>query len=111
MKNHLSDDCYSKRKWSTCGSNSRTTREHTQQTAIRKSLNKLKGQSISKSTTLRTTKMPKTFGECKYCGSNKHHPNNCEFYQGCKVYESIAHEIDDYPKNLRNNRKPRVAIK
>ncbi|GJS71011.1 retrovirus-related pol polyprotein from transposon TNT 1-94 [Tanacetum coccineum] len=111
MKNHLSDDCYSKPKCSTCGSISHTTKEHTKQTAVRKSLNKLKGQSTSKSTPIRTTRMPKTFSECKYCGSNKHHPDDCEFYPGCEICRSIAHEIVDCPKNLRNNMKQRVAIK
>ncbi|GJV77158.1 retrovirus-related pol polyprotein from transposon TNT 1-94 [Tanacetum coccineum] len=51
--------------------------------------------------------MPKTFGECKYYGSNKHHPDDCEFYPGCEICGSIAHEIADCPKNLRNNRKQR----
>ncbi|GKB80854.1 hypothetical protein Tco_0947749, partial [Tanacetum coccineum] len=111
MKNHLSDDCYSKPKCSTCGSISHTTKEHTKQTAVRKSLNKLKGQSTSKSTPIRTTRMPKTFSECKYCGSNKHHPDDCEFYPGCEICRSIAHEIVDCPKNLRNNMKQRDYLK
>ncbi|GJZ24553.1 retrovirus-related pol polyprotein from transposon TNT 1-94 [Tanacetum coccineum] len=50
MRTHLSDDCYSKLKCSTCGSISHTTKEHTEQTIVRKSLNNLKGQSTSKST-------------------------------------------------------------
>ncbi|GKD13963.1 retrovirus-related pol polyprotein from transposon TNT 1-94 [Tanacetum coccineum] len=111
MRNHLSDDCYSKPKCSTCGLIFHTTKEHTEQTAVRKSLNKLKGQSTSKFTPVRTTRMSKTFGECKYCGSNKHHPDDCEFYPWCEIYGSIAHEIVDCPKNLRNSRKQRVAIK
>ncbi|GKC57411.1 hypothetical protein Tco_1085009 [Tanacetum coccineum] len=111
LKNHLSDDCYLKPKCSTCGSNSHTTKEHTEQIAVRKSVNKLKGQSTSKHIPVRTTRMPKTFSECKYCGSNKHHPDDCEFYPWCEIYGRIAHEIADYPKNLRNSRKQRVAIK
>ncbi|GKA63215.1 retrovirus-related pol polyprotein from transposon TNT 1-94 [Tanacetum coccineum] len=111
VKNHLSDDCYSKPKCSTCGSCSHTTKEHTEQTVVKKSLNKLKGQSTSKSTPVRTTRMPKTFSECKYCGSNKHHLDDYEFYPRCEICGSIAHEIADCPKNLRNNRKQRVAIK
>ncbi|GJZ03908.1 hypothetical protein Tco_0537183 [Tanacetum coccineum] len=83
MKNHLSDDCYSKPKCSTYGSFSHTTKEHTEQTIVRKSLNKLKGQSTSISTPVRTTRMSKTF----------------------------AHEIADCPKNLRNSRKQRIDIK
>ncbi|GJR31238.1 retrovirus-related pol polyprotein from transposon TNT 1-94 [Tanacetum coccineum] len=111
IRNHLSDDCYSKPKCSTCGSISHTTKEHTKQTDVRKSLNKLKGQSTSKSIPVRTARMPKTFGECKYCESNKHHPNDCEFYPGCEICGSIAHEIVDCPKNLRNSRKQRIATK
>ncbi|GKA82265.1 retrovirus-related pol polyprotein from transposon TNT 1-94 [Tanacetum coccineum] len=34
-----------------------------------------------------------------------------EEVKGCEICGSIAHEIADCPKNLRNNRKPRVAIK
>ncbi|GJR69811.1 retrovirus-related pol polyprotein from transposon TNT 1-94 [Tanacetum coccineum] len=43
--------------------------------------------------------------------SNKHHPDDCEFYPGCEICRSIAHEIADYPKNLRNSKKQRIAIK
>ncbi|GJZ75311.1 hypothetical protein Tco_0639776 [Tanacetum coccineum] len=109
MRNHLSDDCYSKPKCSTCGSISHTTKEHTEQTAVRKSLNKLKGQSTF--TPIRTARMSKAFGECKYCGSNKHHPDDYEFYPGCQICGSIAHEIADCPKNLRNSKKQRITIK
>nr|GEW44544.1 hypothetical protein [Tanacetum cinerariifolium] len=111
MRNHFSDDCYSKPKCSTCGSYSHTTKEHTEQIAVWKSLNKLKGQSSSKSSLVRNTRMSKTFGECIYCGSNKHHPDDYEFYPGCEINGSIAYEIADCLKNLRNNRKQRVAIK
>ncbi|GKE16313.1 retrovirus-related pol polyprotein from transposon TNT 1-94 [Tanacetum coccineum] len=111
MKNHLSDDCYSKPKCSTYDSCSHTTKEHTEQTTVRKSLNNLKGQSTSKPTPTRINRISKTFRECKYYGSNKYHPDDCEFYPGCEICESIAHEIDDYPKNLRNSKKQRVAIK
>ncbi|GJW76277.1 retrovirus-related pol polyprotein from transposon TNT 1-94 [Tanacetum coccineum] len=111
MRNHLFDYCYSKPKCSTCGLISHTTKEHTEQTAVRKSLNILKGQSTFKSIPVRTTRMSKTFGECKYYGSNKHHPDDCKFYPGCEICGSIAHEIADCPKNLRNSRKQRIAIK
>ncbi|GJR74047.1 hypothetical protein Tco_0086412 [Tanacetum coccineum] len=111
MKNHLSDNCYTKPKCYTYGSCSHTTKEHTKQTTVRKYLNKLKGQSTSKPTPARINKMSKIFGECKYCGSNKHHPDDSEFYTGCEICRSIAHEIADCPKNLGNSRKQRVAIK
>ncbi|GKE90860.1 hypothetical protein Tco_1571955, partial [Tanacetum coccineum] len=71
--------------------------EHTEQTAVRKSLNILKGQSSSKSTPVRTARMYKKFRECKYYESNKHHLNDCEFYPGCEICGSIAHEIADCP--------------
>ncbi|GKB88977.1 retrovirus-related pol polyprotein from transposon TNT 1-94 [Tanacetum coccineum] len=71
----------------------------------------MKVQSTSKSTPVRTAIMSKTFGEYKYCGSNKHHPDDCKFYPGCEICGSIAHEIVDCPKNLRNSRKQRIAIK
>nr|GEX25234.1 retrovirus-related Pol polyprotein from transposon TNT 1-94 [Tanacetum cinerariifolium] len=74
-----------------------------EQTAVRKSLNKLKDQSTSKPIPVRTTRMPETFSECKYCRSNKHYLDECEFYLG--------REIADCPKNLRNSRKQRVDIK
>ncbi|GJX91247.1 retrovirus-related pol polyprotein from transposon TNT 1-94 [Tanacetum coccineum] len=103
MKNHLSDDCYSKPKCSTYGSCSYTIKEDTEQSTVGKYLNNLKGQSTSKPTPTRINRISKTFRECKYCGSNKHHPDDCEFYPWCEICRSIAHEIDDYPKNLRNN--------
>ncbi|GKC05126.1 hypothetical protein Tco_0996736 [Tanacetum coccineum] len=111
MKNHLSDDCYSKPKCSTYGSCSYTIKEDTEQSTVGKYLNNLKGQSTSKPTPTRINRISKTFRECKYCGSNKHHPDDCEFYPWCEICRSIAHEIDDYPKNLRNSKKQRVAIK
>ncbi|GKC92410.1 hypothetical protein Tco_1157852 [Tanacetum coccineum] len=55
--------------------------------------------------------MPKTFSECKYCGSNKHHPDDCEFYPGCEICGNIAHEIVDCPKNLTNGRKQKDYLK
>ncbi|GJQ90869.1 hypothetical protein Tco_0002008 [Tanacetum coccineum] len=94
-----------------CSSKTHKQKEHIEQTAVRKSLNKLKGQSTSKSTPVRTDRMSKTFIECKYYGSNKHHPDDCEFYPMCEICGSIAHEIADCPKNIRNSRKQRIAIK
>ncbi|GJW82260.1 retrovirus-related pol polyprotein from transposon TNT 1-94 [Tanacetum coccineum] len=49
--------------------------------------------------------MPKTSSDSKYSGPDKHHPYECEFYPRCEIYGSIAHELADYPKNIRNNRK------
>ncbi|GJZ94042.1 retrovirus-related pol polyprotein from transposon TNT 1-94 [Tanacetum coccineum] len=74
-------------------------------------MEEVKGQSTSKPTPARINRMSKTFGECKYCGSIKHHPDDCEFYPGCEICGSIAHEIADCPKNLRNSRKQRDYLK
>ncbi|GKA18057.1 retrovirus-related pol polyprotein from transposon TNT 1-94 [Tanacetum coccineum] len=111
LKNHLFDDYYSKTKCSTRGSNNHLTKEHTEQTAVKRTLNKLKNQPPLKPTPKKTFRMSNPSSECKYHGSNKHHPDNCEFYPGCEICGSIAHEITDYPKNLRNNRKQRIANK
>ncbi|GJT67574.1 retrovirus-related pol polyprotein from transposon TNT 1-94 [Tanacetum coccineum] len=109
LKNHLFDDCYSKPKCSTCGSNEHLTREHTIQTAVKRTLNKLKNQPPLKPTPNKTSRMSNPSSECKYYGSNKHHLDNCEFYSGCEICGSIAHEITNCPKNLRNIRKQRIA--
>ncbi|GJW06291.1 retrovirus-related pol polyprotein from transposon TNT 1-94 [Tanacetum coccineum] len=71
--------------------------------------------SVSQASSLKTPKqkiwMSKTFRECTYFGSIKHHPDDYEFYPGCEICGSIAHEIADYPKNLRNSRKQRDYLK
>nr|GEY91908.1 hypothetical protein [Tanacetum cinerariifolium] len=109
LKNYLSGDYYSKPKCSTCGSNDHLTKEHTEQTAIKKTLNKLKAQLHLKPTLKKSHRIPKPFNDCKYCGFNNHHSDDCEFYHGCEIFGSIAHEIADYPKNLRNNKKPKES--
>ncbi|GJX45057.1 hypothetical protein Tco_0261733 [Tanacetum coccineum] len=45
LRNHLSNDCYTKCKCSTCGSTNHMTKEHPEQDAIKKTLNKLKARS------------------------------------------------------------------
>ncbi|GJU09275.1 hypothetical protein Tco_1125705 [Tanacetum coccineum] len=46
----------------------------------------------------------------KYCGFNEHHSDKYEYYPGCDVSGSIAHEPADYDKKTTpNNRKPRIA--
>ncbi|GJU58139.1 hypothetical protein Tco_1235905 [Tanacetum coccineum] len=55
--------------------------------------------------------IPKPFKDCKYRGFNDHHSNNYEYYPGCEVCGSIAHEPVDCPKKLLNNRKPRIGNK
>ncbi|GKB83546.1 retrovirus-related pol polyprotein from transposon TNT 1-94 [Tanacetum coccineum] len=51
----------------------------------------------------------KPFKECKYCGFNDHHSYHYEFYPGCEVCGSIAHEPSDCPKKHPNFRRPRIA--
>ncbi|GJW72275.1 retrovirus-related pol polyprotein from transposon TNT 1-94 [Tanacetum coccineum] len=53
----------------------------------------------------------KPFSDCKYCSFNNHHSDNCEYYLGCEIRGSTAHEIADCPKKHLNNRKQRMANK
>ncbi|GJX86158.1 retrovirus-related pol polyprotein from transposon TNT 1-94 [Tanacetum coccineum] len=105
FKNHLSDDCYSKPKCSTCGSTDHLTKEHLEHAAIKKTLSKLKAQSPLKPTPKKDPMIPKPFKECKYYGFNDHHSDNCEYYPGCKVCSSIAHEPSNCPKKHSNSRR------
>ncbi|GJS62178.1 retrovirus-related pol polyprotein from transposon TNT 1-94 [Tanacetum coccineum] len=86
FKNHLSDDCYSKPKCSTCGSTDHLTKEHLEHAAVKKTLSKLKAQSPLKPSPKKAPMIPKPFKECKYCGFNDHHSDHCEFYPGCEDY-------------------------
>ncbi|GJU12034.1 retrovirus-related pol polyprotein from transposon TNT 1-94 [Tanacetum coccineum] len=111
FKNHLSDYCYSKPKCSTYGSTDHLTKEHLEHAAVKKTLSKLKAQSPLKPSPKKAPMIPKPFKECKYCGFNDHHSDHCEFYPGCEVCGSIAHEPSDYPKKHPNSRRPRIANK
>ncbi|GKB63884.1 retrovirus-related pol polyprotein from transposon TNT 1-94 [Tanacetum coccineum] len=55
--------------------------------------------------------IPKPFKECKYYGFNDHHYDNCEYYHGCEICGSVAHETTDCPKKHPNSRKPKIANK
>ncbi|GJU60483.1 retrovirus-related pol polyprotein from transposon TNT 1-94 [Tanacetum coccineum] len=81
------------------------------QTVVNKTLTKLKAQSSVNSSTKKAPMIPRPFKECKYCGFNDHHSDNCEFYPGCEICGSIAHEPADCPKKHPNSRKPRIANK
>ncbi|GJT11999.1 hypothetical protein Tco_0859041 [Tanacetum coccineum] len=107
FRNHLSDDCYSKPKCSTCGSTDHLTKEHLEHAAVKKTLSKLKAQSPLKPSPKKAPIIPKLFKECKYCRFNDHHSNHCEFYPRCEVCGSIAHEPSDCPK--KHPRRPRIA--
>nr|GEX05820.1 putative reverse transcriptase domain, ribonuclease H-like domain, aspartic peptidase domain protein [Tanacetum cinerariifolium] len=53
--------------------------------------------------------IPKPFIDCKYCGFNDHHSDECEYYPGCDICGSIAHETIDYTKKpTLTKRKPRI---
>nr|GEW76850.1 hypothetical protein [Tanacetum cinerariifolium] len=109
FRNHLSDDCYSKLECSTCGSTDHLTKEHSKHAAIKKTLSKLKAQSPLKPSPKKAPMIPKPFIECKYCEFNDHHSDHCEFYPGCEVCGSIAHEASDCLKKHPNFRRPRIA--
>ncbi|GJW97688.1 retrovirus-related pol polyprotein from transposon TNT 1-94 [Tanacetum coccineum] len=53
--------------------------------------------------------IPKPFIDCKYCGFNDHHFDECEYYPGCDICGSIAHETSDCTKKPSNNTKPRIG--
>ncbi|GJR62050.1 hypothetical protein Tco_1504212 [Tanacetum coccineum] len=55
--------------------------------------------------------IPKPFKDCKYCGFNDHHFDDYEYYPGCEICGSVAHEIANCPKKHPNNMKPRIANK
>ncbi|GJZ07388.1 RNA-directed DNA polymerase, eukaryota [Tanacetum coccineum] len=99
LRNHLSDDCYSKLKCSTCGSTDHLTKEHLEHVVVKKTLIKLKAQSPLSPTPKKAPMIPKPFKECKYCGFNDHHYDNCEYYPRCEVCGSVAHELADCPQN------------
>ncbi|GJR07999.1 retrovirus-related pol polyprotein from transposon TNT 1-94 [Tanacetum coccineum] len=63
------------------------------------------GSSLRKAPTI-----PKPFIDCKYCGFNNHHSDECEYYPGCDIYGRIAHETADYTKKpTSTKRKLRIA--
>ncbi|GJW14378.1 retrovirus-related pol polyprotein from transposon TNT 1-94 [Tanacetum coccineum] len=106
----LSKDCYIKPKCSTCGSTDHLTKEHPEQTIVKKTMAKLKAQSSQGSSSRKALKIPKPFIPCKYYEFNNHHSNECEYYPRCDLCGSIAHETTDCVKNSSsNNRKPRIA--
>ncbi|GJU46660.1 hypothetical protein Tco_1203926 [Tanacetum coccineum] len=104
LRNHLFDDCYLKPKCSTCGSTDHLTKKHSEHAAIKKTLIKLKAQLPLNLTPKKAPRIQKPFSDCTYCGFNNHHSDDCEYYHGCKIYGSIAHEIAECPKKYLNSR-------
>ncbi|GJZ32050.1 retrovirus-related pol polyprotein from transposon TNT 1-94 [Tanacetum coccineum] len=92
-KNHLSDDCYSNPKCSTCGSTDHLTKEHLEHAAIKKTLSKLKAQPPLKPSPKKAPMILKPFKECKYCGFNDHHSDHCEFYPGVKYVDYLKRSV------------------
>ncbi|GKA93285.1 retrovirus-related pol polyprotein from transposon TNT 1-94 [Tanacetum coccineum] len=78
FKNHLAKDCYLKPKCSTCGSTDHLTKEHPEQTAVKRTLTMLKAQSSVNPLAKKDSMIPKPFKDCKYYGFNDHHCDNCE---------------------------------
>nr|GEW07496.1 hypothetical protein [Tanacetum cinerariifolium] len=77
---------------------------------VKKTLNKIKAKLSQGSSSRKAHMVPKPFIDCKYCGFNNHHSNECEYYPGCDICGSIAHETTDCDKKASsNNRKPRIA--
>ncbi|GKA46874.1 retrovirus-related pol polyprotein from transposon TNT 1-94 [Tanacetum coccineum] len=75
-----------------CPTGNQLTKNHTVQPVVNKALKKLKGQSPLKPTPRKTTRMSKQFDDCIYCGSDKHHPDDCEFYPGCEICGRLPKE-------------------
>ncbi|GJW88386.1 hypothetical protein Tco_0163726 [Tanacetum coccineum] len=96
FKNRLSEDCYNKPKCITCQSTDHLTKEHPDQVVVKKTLSKLRAQSSKASYSRTAPKIPKPFIPCKYYRFNNHHSDECEYYPGCDIYGSIAHEPTNY---------------
>ncbi|GJV40002.1 hypothetical protein Tco_1418442 [Tanacetum coccineum] len=71
---------------------------------------KLKAQSSKGSSSRKAPLIPKPFINCKYYSFNDHHSDECEYYPGCDIYGSIAHETADCTKKpASSKRKPKIA--
>ncbi|GJX19621.1 retrovirus-related pol polyprotein from transposon TNT 1-94 [Tanacetum coccineum] len=67
----------------------------------------------SQGSSRRVPLIPKPYILCKHCGFNDHHFDECEYYPGCDLCGSIAHETTDCVKKIpqRKPRKPRDYLK
>nr|GEU53462.1 retrovirus-related Pol polyprotein from transposon TNT 1-94 [Tanacetum cinerariifolium] len=110
FKNNLSKDCYNKPKYFTCQSTKHLTKEQPGHVVVKKTMAKLKAQSYQAPSARKALNIPKPFIPCKYFGFNDHHSDKCEYYLGCDIYDSIAHETADCTKKTAfNNWKPIIA--
>ncbi|GKC49589.1 retrovirus-related pol polyprotein from transposon TNT 1-94 [Tanacetum coccineum] len=85
------------------------TKEHPEQIMVKRALAKLHTQSSHRSSR-KAPMILKPYIRYKYCGFNDHYSDECEFYLGCDLCGSIAHETSDCPKKI-SQRKPRIALK
>ncbi|GKC57857.1 retrovirus-related pol polyprotein from transposon TNT 1-94, partial [Tanacetum coccineum] len=109
-RNHLPEDFYIKPECSTCGSSNHLTKEYPEQAVVKKTLAKLKAQSSQGSSLRKAPMISKPYIDYKYYGFNNHHSDKYEYYPGCDICGSIAHETADYVKKpSSNNRKPKIA--
>ncbi|GJT21637.1 retrovirus-related pol polyprotein from transposon TNT 1-94 [Tanacetum coccineum] len=70
FKNHLAKDCYLKPKCSTCGSTDHLTKEHPEQTVVKRTLTMLKAQSSVNPLAKKASMIPKPFKD--YSGCSRH---------------------------------------
>ncbi|GJV45642.1 hypothetical protein Tco_1430178 [Tanacetum coccineum] len=108
LNQEILEDCYIKPKCSTCGSIDHLTKEHPEQIVVKRTLAKLKAQS-SQGSLRKVPMIPKPYIPCKYYGFNDHHSDEYEYYHGCDLCGSIAHETTDCVKKTPK-RKTRVAL-
>ncbi|GKA26978.1 retrovirus-related pol polyprotein from transposon TNT 1-94 [Tanacetum coccineum] len=84
--------------------------EHPEQVVVKKTLSKIKAQSSQTFSLRKAPQILKPFIPCKYYHFNDHHSDECEYYPGCDICGSIAHETAAYTKNTSSkNRKPKNA--
>nr|GEZ39542.1 retrovirus-related Pol polyprotein from transposon TNT 1-94 [Tanacetum cinerariifolium] len=77
---------------------------------VKITMKKLRAQKPYATSSRKELKIPKPFIPCKYCGFNDHHSDECEYYPGCDICGSIAHEPSEYDKSaIHINTRPRIA--
>nr|GEX90998.1 putative ribonuclease H-like domain-containing protein [Tanacetum cinerariifolium] len=68
------------------------------------------GTSTDVSSSRKALKIPKPFIPCKYYGFNDHHSDEYDYYPGCDICGSIAHETTNYDRKISSyNRKLMIA--
>nr|GEV48243.1 retrovirus-related Pol polyprotein from transposon TNT 1-94 [Tanacetum cinerariifolium] len=110
FKNHLLKDCYNQPYCSICQSIDHLIKEHPEQVFVKKTMSLLKAQTSQAISSGRALRILKPFIPCMYCGFIDHHPDEYEYFLGCDILGSIAHEPFKCDiKILPNNKKPRIA--